>query len=354
MAGMKKKVKRLVSDLNTKRHIIKEKDEINRYIRVSNEQVAQLTEQQKQEIVSYWAQFGISVGTSWHRLFYFKTGNPDPRFVPRTVFNYTVKPKMNDERFVRGWGDKAYLDYFLRDVKTPQCIVRNVSGRLLNESFELISRQEAIEILGRYERFVVKPAVDTDTGKGVKLMTKPFDFEALFREYKANYVCQIPIQQHEGMMLLNQTSVNTIRMNTVLLGKEAHVMSCFVKVGEAGKFADNNGSQRFFIGIDPQNGTMRDYAIDHSIQKYSSIPSGYAFAGEKIPCFDKVCEAVCRAHRSLPHFGFAFWDVAVDAEGDAVIIEVNLRRPDTNVAQGTGQPFFGEYTDVVMKAIRKL
>ncbi len=150
------------------------------------------------------------------------------------------------------------------------------------------------------------------------------------------------------MAKLNASSVNTIRVNSVLFETEAHVMSAFVKVGQAGEFADNHGNDRFFIGLH-LDGTFCDFAINHDLQKFQSIPSGYDFAGKSVPSFDKVCIAVEEAHRKLAHFGFAFWDVCVDENGEPIIVEVNLRYPDTLIPQACGiGGFLGDYTEEVL------
>lgn len=323
---------------------------VTKQIQNSKEPVPELEEQQKAEIKEYWSKYGIEVPLEWHRLIYAKTGIVNPAFVPEPVFHRTIKPYMNNHTFAGVWSDKAYIDYFIHEVKSVQCVVRNVNGRFLDDKFSLISMEEAQAILETYDELVIKPSTYTDTGKGVKLLHNPFNLYELAKEYKKNYVIQVPLRQHTELAKLNVSSVNTIRVNSVLFDKEAHVMSAFIKVGQAGQFADNNGHERYFIGI-KENGTFVDYAINHDLQKFSSIPSGYKFAGQKVPCFDKVCRAVERAHKCIPHFGFAFWDVCVNEEGEPVIVEINLRYPDTVIPQVAGNPFLGMYTDDILKYI---
>ena len=106
------------------------------------------------------------------------------------------------------------------------------------------------------------------------------------------------------------------------------------------------------IGIH-EDGNFFDYAIDHDLNRYKKIPSGYDFANQKIPCYDKVCRAIEKAHKCIPHFGLAFWDVCVNEDGEPVIVEVNLRYPDGTIPQAAGNPFLGKYTKEVMEYIKQ-
>lgn len=311
-----------------------------------------LSETEKQSITAYWKPYGFEFSHDWHRFLYSVTGRKDVSFLPEPVFQQKIKNHFNDYTFGAVWSDKAYTDFFIRDAKVVRSVVRNVNGRFLDEAFNVITMAEASKIMQNFDALVIKPSTLTDTGKGVKLLHKPYDLEGLAKEYKKNFVIQIPLKQHSELAKLNESSVNTIRVNSVLLGTEAHVMSAFIKVGQTGQFADNNGHERFFIGIN-EDGCFNSYAIDHDLKKYDQIPSGYQFAGQKVPSYDKVCAAIERAHKNIPHFGFAFWDVCVDETGEPVIVEVNLRYPDTVIAQATGNPFFGKYTDQVLASFFK-
>lgn len=326
-------------------------NEINRYIKISTEEIPMLNSAQEKEIDTYWAQYGIHMSHEWHRVFYAKTGRSDPHFISKTAFNHDVRPYMNDARLAGAWSDKAYLDFFIRGVRTPECVLRNVSGRFLDHNYSLVSFKTAQSIIDSYDQLVIKPTVYTHTGMGVKLLEKPYLLEDIISEYKENFVLQLPLRQHSEMAKLNASSINTIRVNSVLLEDHAYVMSCFVKVGEAGQFADNSGSKRFFIGIRTEDGCFQNYAIDHDLNRYTEIPSGYAFANQPVPGFEKLCETVCRAHECLGHFGFAFWDMCICEDREAAVVEVNLRNPDSTIAQATGGPFFGKYTEQIMEYI---
>ena len=352
LKSIKKKIKSGVRSARSLNDDMRWAGEVKEYIKKSNEPVPELSEADIREINEFWKPYLSKVPTLWHKLFYAKTGTKRPDFVAKKVFNHNIRPQMNDSKLAGSWSDKAYLDYHVKGVRTPQCVVRNVSGRFLDENFRLISRDEAQEILNRYERLVIKPTMFTHTGMGVCLLQAPYDIGQIIKDYKKNYVIQLPVTQHPDMARLNASSVNTIRVNSVLFDTEAHVMSAFVKVGQTGEFADNSGKDRFFIGIDTETGCFRNYAINHDLQVFHELPSGFDFKGQKIPNFQKLCEDICRAHQCLPHFGFAFWDVCVGEDGETIVIEVNLRSPEPTIAQAAGEPFLGKYTKRILDYIK--
>lgn len=340
-----------VKALSEKKEAARLNTVINNAISKSTEVLPELTQAQTNEIRAFWEKYGFrDFSMQWHRFYYGKTGQLRPDFIPHPLFFNQIKPAMNNVTHGAVWSDKSYLDYFLRGIPTVQCVLRNVNGRFLDSQFRLVQQQEAEEILNGYESLVVKPSMDTNTGKGVMLLHRPYSIKSILDRHHSNFVVQLPLRQHPIMGKLNESSVNTIRVNSVLFDTEAHVMSSFVKVGQAGAFADNNGHDRYFIGI-RENGTFMDYAIDHSFNKYSLIPSGYQFAGQYVPNYDRVCQIVEQAHRQIAHFGFAFWDICIQENGTPAIVEMNLKNPDSMVPQVATGPFFGRYTEQVLEYI---
>lgn len=313
----------------------------------------ELTRGEQEEIASFWKKYGISLSSyEWHQYYYGKSGIKDPRFVPDDVFHRLIRPHMNDVGLAAAWSDKAYTDWVVRDVHTVCSVVRCVNGRLLDGDFKLIDTKTAGRIMNLYDFLVIKPTMYTDTGKNVMLLNAPFKIEEILKQYGKFFVVQLPMKQHPDLAKLNESSVNTIRIDTVLFDQKAHATSAFIKVGQPGQFADNGGGEkRIFIGI--RDGKFTDFAFDHDCNKFYTIPSGYEFAGKKVPFFQEMCAAVEKAHSYIPHFGLAFWDVSVDQNGEPTIVEMNLRYPDSYVPQVGSGPFFGNYTEEVLDYLCK-
>lgn len=316
-------------------------------------QARELTEKEKQDIKEFWGKYGLEdISYDAHKILYNKTGISDPKFVSPYVFYYQMKPSLNDLNFAVVWSDKNYLDYFLRGIDTVKSVVRNINGRFLDSDFNLITIEEAESIMNQYDKLVTKPTLLTSVGSGVELNYKPYNLKEINKIYKKNYVIQVPLKQHAFLDNLNSSTTNTMRINTILLEKEAYVVNSLVKVGEAGQFADNRGKNRYFLGFD-KHGVMKDYCVDKHLNLYNSIPSGYDFAGQKIPHIDRVYKLACDAHKKLAHFGMVFWDIVLKDDGYPVILEANLRGPDLLFGQVACGPFFGEYTEEFLEYYKK-
>ena len=312
----------------------------------------ELTEKQKREIRDFWSEHlgekgGVDIPLEWHRFFYGKLGIEAPGFVPPPVYEYYIRPNLNPPNFAIAIQNKGYLERLIPDVPTVRSVVRNTNGRFLNENFELIPFKEARRIISQYEKLVVKPSLFSNHGDSVRLLTAPFDLHKIDHEYRNNYVLQIPLKQHEEMAALNPSSTNAVRVVTFLLDDKPHVACAYIRVGAKGEFADNAGNDRFLIGI-RENGKMADYAIDRQDRIHKSIPSGVDFAGKDMPGYEDMVRCAEKAHENLSFFGLVAFDICINEEGKAVIIEANLKQPAINKQLCTG-PYFGKYTAEVLE-----
>lgn len=113
-----------------------------------------------------------------------------PQFLPESTFALEILPYMRNSDLIAGWGDKAYLDYHIQGVETVQSVLRNVSGRYIDQDFKLCSREEAKAILHAIgSNLVIKPTMNTDTGKGVKLIRPPYVLDEIERQYGKTLYC---------------------------------------------------------------------------------------------------------------------------------------------------------------------
>ncbi len=70
--------------------------------------------------------------------------------------------------------------------------------------------------------------------------------------------------------------------------------------------------------------------------------------GFEIPSYHEAVETVKRLHLQLPFFNLIGWDVAIDENGDPVVIEWNAKPGLSQSAYGPG---FGEYTERILKEL---
>ena len=70
--------------------------------------------------------------------------------------------------------------------------------------------------------------------------------------------------------------------------------------------------------------------------------------GYKIPSFEKAVDAVRNLHYQIPHFDLIGWDIAIDADGEPLLIEWNTW---PELSQSVNGPAFGDYTERVLKEV---
>ena len=227
-------------------------------------------------------------------------------------------------------------------------MIRVVSGRLLNQNFELVTWQKAQELMNQYEQLVTKPSLMTEKGIDVELIEKHYDLKKIIRSYGQNFCIQVPLEQHHFFNNFNESSINSMRINTILLNTEAYVVNSFVKIGEPGQFADNRGENRYLLGFDDM-GVLKDYCVDSKLNIRYEIPSGFKFAGKQIPYVDRVYKIATEAHKKMAHFGLAYWDIVLQSNNQPVILEANLRAPNTIFIQAATGPFFGKHTEELLE-----
>ena len=133
------------------------------------------------------------------------------------------------------------------------------------------------------------------------------------------------IEQHPALARFNASSVNTLRVVTLLCADGTpKVMAGVLRIGRAGKTADNFHHFGIAATIDVETGIVNAPGIDREFKRYLVHPdSGERIVGFEIPCWEQVTALVRRAAAVVPGVRYVGWDVAVDAEGNTQLIEGN-------------------------------
>lgn len=173
-------------------------------------------------------------------------------------------------------------------------------------------------------------------------------------EIDTDILIQRELFQHADLAAFNPTSVNTLRLYSVLdkTGK-TKVYSSVLRVGVGDTRVDNYSSGGISCGID-QNGTLRKYGYYKSGERTDKHPvSGIVFNGYVIPSYDKAVDLVKKAHPMVPHFRSVSWDIAITNTGDVILIEANMSRGGVDLLQLSNGPLFGEDTKMILDEVFK-
>lgn len=311
-----------------------------------------LTEGDLIEINQYWTKFlDLSMlNLGWFQFYYSITRCHDFRFIPDDLF-YTEIDRVLNSPF-RAWGldDKNLYSRIFCDVKQPETLVSKMGSVLLNGRGDRISVDDAISICVRAKYGVLKEAVHSCGGHGIKLLSFPEDVNKLkiHLNEKQDLIIQEKIKQHSLLKHFHPESVNTIRMMTYLRENgDAVVLSSVLRMGNGKSFTDNFSMGGCTCGIN-DNGLLNEFGISNDYQYIAQNSNGVVFKGKYIPSFSDIKKTAKRLHYQLPMFPLLAWDFSVDKTETPVLIEVNMCNASIDFMQLNNGPLFGEYTSEVL------
>ena len=174
---------------------------------------------------------------------------------------------------------------------------------------------------------VVKP-IDDCAGRGVQLLHAVDEqgWRSHYRqmmEHGRRYIVEQRIVQMPSMARWNESSVNTVRINTLNHDGTIRVLTANIRCGCRGAFCDNCAQGGYCANIDPASGIIITSATSKGPEKYDRHPdSGIAFVGVQIPCWQQLLDAAFDCARRLPKLVYVSWDFALTADG-WTLVEAN-------------------------------
>lgn len=240
--------------------------------------------------------------------------------------------------------EKFYFNVFLErfGIPTPKvyCFIKDKSPLYFNSQFSIDSSKSVTEQLKSFfsndmDAFA-KPS-DGQLGNGVFALRisggkifiddKETTIDNLINiVLSADYLVQERIYQHKKMSELCPSTINSIRLQTVM-DKDGIVypFGAGLRMGRLGSSVDNWAKGGIFVGIDmekgclmkkgflkPKFGTSTDYHLDTNVK----------FEGFVIPFYREAVEAAVKLHKYLYRCHSVGWDIAITENGP-VFIEGN-------------------------------
>ena len=142
-------------------------------------------------------------------------------------------------------------------------------------------------------------------------------------EKKSEWIVEELIAQSKEMAVWNESSVNTIRVNSFLHGDKFEVLCPFIRTGRKGSIVDNGGQGGLFASIDPQTGIICTVGMDEHEREYKEHPdTGVKFVGWQVPCWRELMKTSEAVHRNMRNHIYISWDFALSDNG-WVLIEGN-------------------------------
>lgn len=312
-----------------------------------------LTDKQKAEVIAFWKPYYKKITPDFFE-WYVESGSEfDVRFLPSDFYYSYIDPYFNDWNTAITFDNKCmYREYFY-DVKQPETVAMRVNGIWFTGNQTVISKGELKDLLESEDEMFLKVATESDGGHGVYYFTRETAAQigTKINSIESDIIIQRPIRQHAILADINSSSVNTIRVTSLLSDSGVKIYSHILRMGIKGSKVDNESSGGLTCGI-TDDGRLYPTAHNKNGVIFEEHPDSHIkFDGYQITGLNEVKELVKKLHCRLPHFRLISWDFTIDENGAPVLIEANLKYGGLECQQLNTGPLFGNDTEKILKEV---
>lgn len=330
-----------------------------------------LSESEKKEIEPFWRGI-LNSHIDLLNMDYFDIYNavePDKSklkfYIPDSFFYAFIDEWLTHPKRSTQVDDKQLYKYLFAGVKTTEVVARKVGDNFFDSDFNPICIDKFFELCKAEEEVVAKASISSYGGHAVKFfdmrectpeqllayVSKPPYFYT--QPYGTEYVIERVVKQHPTMAAFNPSSINTIRIMTMIWEGKCIPLSSVLRMGVNGSRVDNCSSGGIVAGIDQETGTVKPVAYNANGDKFLAHPQTGSFGHTIIPSWEKVLEVVEKlAWRFSGISQLISWDIAINENGEPVIIEMNISYGELDFHQYCNGPIFGDLTSEVLKKFK--
>ncbi len=232
----------------------------------------------------------------------------------------TVITRGVSNSIVARMNDKAYWHFFDNKCEFNALFAEQVKRQWLD--LTKASPEDFSAFLSGRGDIIAKP-IDGSSGQGIEKHA-PEEYRdpaALYAALKARGIGIVEdrVIQHPALSALCPTSVNTIRVATLLGDKKEGIVYACIRIGN-GKVQDNVDCGGMAAPIDLDTGVISGPGADKAGGVFTRHPmTGAEIPGTAIPYWDEVKAMCLAAMRVVPQVRFVAWDVAITPEGPLFI-----------------------------------
>ena len=320
-----------------------------------------LTEEEIKAIDEFWGKYSFAypvIDYDSFKIFKNRCGHFDVRHCPGAVRWNILERFFSNQAYFQAHQNKGLYRLMYPNVNQPKTVLRRMAALLYDENYETMNYKEAYKLLldelNSGHDLIIKPsgigggkmieflyAADNNTEEDIKEAIKPLGTIAM--------VVQHVLKQSPFMDQFNPTSLNTIRVTTLLFKGKVIPLGALIRMGAPGSKLDNYTQGGAVLGVDVKTGICNKWAMTHDLQRVTTLPSGLVLDAEDlhIPNFDKIVEAVVRMHYLTPYNRLISWDMALDENNVPTMIENNFAG-SLQLHEAVGGPLFGEYMEEIL------
>ena len=311
----------------------------------------ELSAEQRSQALAFYKPY-IPIDTCFHSYYYKSTGLFDKRYIPDDIYYAYIDTYFNAWDEAPVLDNKTYYGDLFHDIKQPETVALRCGGIWFAADKKPIKQNEALDLICASGETFLKRAVESEGGHGVFFMNgNRDDLEKTLRPIEGDIIVQKALKQHPELNKLNASSVNTVRILSLLTESGVKPYSAIVRMGIGGARVDNASSGGITCGVE-WDGHLKPVAYSDNGKRFDIHPtSGVKFDSITIPSFDRAVELIRKIHVRLPHFKLLSWDIAIDEYGDPVLIEVNLKYGALDFHQLNNGPLFGDDTIKILNEV---
>lgn len=317
-----------------------------------------LTRDEIRQINEYWGKYKFAypdIDYKSFKTFKNRLGRFDVRHCPGSIrmkyfFDRWVSPD-----YRTALQNKGLLPLLFHDVKQPRTVLRRMNGIFTDEDYEILSYEKGIKLLLKEsltKRLILKSS-NLGGGQGIYVLdhtTGRKTLEAILSNLgSATFVVQEYIEQSSFMKQFNETSVNTLRITSLLWKEEVIVLAALIRIGRPGSLIDNYSQGGSIIGLNLDTGVCNNWALTHENERVTVLPSGLDLRAKKykVPNFKKVIALIKKMHSRLPYIAMVSWDIALGKNNEPIFIEDNFAGM-IQIHEAVTGPIFGDLMDELL------
>lgn len=324
-----------------------------------------LTDEQKKKIDNFYIKnYGCKVPYEYHRYFSSYMGTFDEKYLPEYMFISEVESRFNPRDYARVFSDKNLLPLLVGKTEKYRCakiFVSCTNGVIKDENSNLITIEDAANILRNVGKCFYKPTVDSCSGKGccVYNFSNGIDLfshktiENILKESPRNFNFQEIIHNCESVHKLHPESLNTFRIVTYILDGKVFHLPVIMRIGRGTANVDNAHQGGIFVDVE-DDGFLKKMGFTEFQDRFLEHPdSKIKFEGYQVPEVQQCIIAAHEMQAKLPQTKLISFDFVADEKGIPVLIEINLNYQTAWMSQmAHGKGCFGENTQRILSIIR--
>lgn len=237
--------------------------------------------------------------------------------------------------YTKGVFDRLYEKYNsnseeIKKLASKVRFAKEFSGFINRRCFtngKNLSWEKFLSDISGLDALFAKPTASSK-GQGAEIIRfSDFKDEREIFEYissKKYMIFEELIKQHHDLAKLSDSSVNTVRVVTIVDKGVCHIVFTMLKMG-VDNFVDNLTGGGIVADVDPQTGIIRTNGFNKATEEFEKHPvSGTVIKGFQIPLWEELLDMCKAAAMRLAdkNIGLVGWDVAI-GEDKIYLVEGN-------------------------------